>query len=173
MSLRLADVERLALLALVPAGLLIGNRTAAAIGLVFAVVSLLLRPLARPELDALLGIVLLAHGYATLLELLETPFWGPALHFLTPAVLALALAVAFADRAVRRPLGLAFAVTVIVMFAWEGFELAANRLPGVWLDWSAADAREDLLIGFVGTLAGLAIAWLVVRREGSAPRLPA
>jgi hypothetical protein len=178
-----AVAARLCLVLLVVAGLADGDRTVAVLGVVFAVLSYGVSRIAPPVLDLCLALLLLAHGWGSLLGPADDiGAWGPAMHVLAPVVVGAILVTAAAEgRGGLRPhaLGAAlvvgFAASVVVLVGWEALEETINRLPGVHVHTARGDTIEDLTLGVIGAAAGCAaaVAGLALSRRRGSPRGPA
>jgi hypothetical protein len=160
-----AVAARLCLVLLVVAGLADGDRTAAVLGAVFAVLSYGVSRIAPSALDLCLALLLLAHGWGSLLGPADIDVWGPTMHVLAPVVVGAILVTAAAEgRGGLRPhsLGAAlvvgFAVSLVVLVGWEVLEETINRLPGVHVQTGRGDTVEDLTLGIIGAAAGCAAA---------------
>ena len=175
-----AVAARLCLVLLVVAGLADGDRTAAVLGAVFAVLSYGVSRIAPPVLDLCLALLLLAHGWGSLLGPADDIHaWGPAMHVLVPVVVGAILVTAAAEgRGGLRPhsLGAAlvvgFAVSLVVLVGWEVLEQTINRLPGVHVQADRGDTIEDRRLGITGAAAGCAAALAGLALSRRRPREP-
>jgi hypothetical protein len=173
-----AWTARVGLAMLAVAGLADGNRTALALGVVFIPLSLLVSRIAPPVLDACLAVVLLAHGWGSLLGQADTRAWGPGMHAVTPFLVALILALGAADgrlvgRALppRAALGTALVGSLVVIVAWELLEAFLTRLPGIHIETELDDTAADLALGAAAAAAGVGLAAaLLSRRRPAAVR---
>jgi hypothetical protein len=152
-----------------------GNRTAFAFAVVFAAISLAVAYLAPPVLDACAAVLLLAHGWASLVGA-DSVAWGELMHVAAPFLAALILALAVSDgrvphlpRSRRAALAAAFGGGLVVIVVWEVLESALTRLPGVHLE--RGDTLQDLTLGTLAVAAGTAVAAALIWRRG--PRGPA
>ena len=138
-----AGGARLGLVVLAAVGLVVGNETSVALAAVFLGGSVGVWRVARPGLDAGLALLFLAHGWASLLGPAgDIVAWGPALHLVVPALVAVTIALSLADRhrssgpSAPRPLRARMVIAallggLVVIGAWELVERALNELPGV------------------------------------------
>ena len=163
---------RLGLVALAVAGLGRGDATVVALAVVFLVGSLAIARFARPGLDACLAALFVAHGWGVLLGPANTVgAWGPVLHVLAPTLVAMTIALAVADagptarRSPATALGAALAGGVLIIVGWEATELALTRISGVEIHTERGDTIADLALGLAGIIAGLALAWPLLRRR--------
>ena len=148
-----AGAARLGLVVLAAVGLVVGNATSVALAGVFLGGSLVVWRVARPGLDAGLALLFLAHGWASLLcPAGDIEAWGPALHLVVPALVAVTIALVVADRrrssgasALRPSRALVVIVALlgglVVVGAWELLEHALNGLPGVAIAATGEAAR--------------------------------
>jgi hypothetical protein len=148
-----------------------GNRTAFVLALVFAAISLAVAYLAPPVLDACAAVLLLAHGWASLIGTVDSRLWGQGMHVAAPFLVAPILALAVCDgrlpgvpRTRRAALTAGFAGGIAVIVAWEVLEQVLTRLPGVHVH--NGDAVMDLTLGTLAVIAGTAVAAAVVWRRG-------
>ena len=150
-----------------------GNRTALALAVVFAAISLAVAYLAPPVLDACAAVLLLAHGWASLIGTVDSRLWGDGMHLAAPFLVAPILATAVSDgrlpgapRSRRAALATAFAGGIAVIVAWEVIEATLTRLPGVHIDTARGDTLTDLALGTLAVTAGTAVAAALVWRRG-------
>jgi hypothetical protein len=167
-----ARAARLGLLALAVVGLGFGDATAVSLAVVFLLGSLAVARLARPVLDACFAAVLVAHGWGVLLGPANTiAAWGPIMHVAAPTLVALTVGLAVTDAALpARPssrsaaLGAALVGGVLVIVGWEILEAALNEVSGVYIHTGRGDTVDDLALGVVGTVAGVCLAYALLRR---------
>ncbi len=148
-----------------------GNRTTFVLAFVFAAISLAVAYLAPPVLDACAAVLLLAHGWASLIGTVDSELWGQGMHVAAPFLVAPILALAVADgrlpgvpRTRRAALATAFAGGIAVILAWEVLEAVLTRLPGVHIH--TGDALMDLTLGTLAVIAGTAVAAALIWRRG-------
>lgn len=179
-SRRIAHYERLGLAgtALVSAALV--RPTAVGMSVVLLIGSYVISRFARPLPDALVAGLFLAHALGTLLGPANIRAWGPVLHLTVPVLVALVLAFGYADRRLppravplrRAPLasalGLACVGSLAIVVGWEVLERLLIRLPGVEIQTDRGDTETDLQLGLLGTLIGLAAAWVRLRSPAEA-----
>ena len=155
-----------------------GNRTAFVLAFVFAAISLAVAYLAPPVLDACAAVLLLAHGWASLIGTVDSPLWGQGMHVAAPFLVAPILALAVSDgrlpglpRTRRAAVATALAGGLAVIAAWEVLEATLTRLPGV--DIQTGDTLTDLALGTLAVAAGTAVAAALIWRRGSGGPAPA
>jgi hypothetical protein len=157
---------RLGLVALAVVGLWVDDATAVILAAFFFAVSLVVARIARPVLDACFAVVLAAHVCSVLLEPVKSiGAWGPVMHFVTPVLVALILALAAADGRLLGPpaspraaLATGLVGGLVVIVAWELLEVTLNRISVVHIHTERSDTMEDLALGVVGIGVGLALA---------------
>ena len=150
-----------------------GNRTAFVLAFVFAAISLAVAYLAPPVLDACAAVLLLAHGWASLIGTVDSQLWGQGMHVAAPFLVAPVLAMAVSDgrlpgvaRTRRAALATALAGGIAVIVAWELLEATLTRLPGVHIHTARGDTLTDLTLGILAVAAGTAVAAALVWRRG-------
>jgi hypothetical protein len=168
-----AWAARLGLALLAVAAVDRGNRTAFVLAIVFAAISLTVAYLAPPVLDACAAVLLLAHGWASLIGTVDSQLWGDGMHVAAPLLVAPILATAVSDgrlpgvaRSRRAALATAFAGGLAVIVAWEVLEATLTRLPGVHIHTARGDTLTDLALGTLAVAAGTALAAALVWRRG-------
>ena len=156
-----------------------GNRTAFVLAFVFAAISLAVAYLAPPVLDACAAVLLLAHGWASLIGTVDSQLWGQGMHVAAPFLVAPILALAVSDgrlpglpRTRRAALATALAGGLAVIAAWEVLEATLTRLPGVHIH-TAGDTLTDLALGTLAVAAGTAVAAALIWRRGPGGPAPA
>ena len=173
-----AWAARLGMAVLVVASVDRGNRTAFVLAFVFAAISLAVAYLAPPVLDACAAVLLLAHGWASLIGTVDSPLWGQGMHVAAPFLVAPILALAVADgrlpglpRTRRAAVATALAGGLAVIAAWEVLEATLTRLPGV--DIQTGDTLTDLALGTLAVAAGTTVAAALIWRRGPGGPAPA
>ncbi|HSI29781.1 MAG TPA: hypothetical protein VK951_00510 [Miltoncostaeaceae bacterium] len=157
-----------------------GNRTAFVLAFVFAAISLAVAYLAPPVLDACAAVLLLAHGWASLIGTVDSQLWGQGMHVAAPFLVAPILALAVSDgrlpglpRTRRAALATALAGGLAVIAAWEILEATLTRLPGVHIHTERGDTLTDLALGTLAVAAGTAVAAALIWRRGPGGPAPA
>jgi hypothetical protein len=174
-SRRVAHFGRLGLLATAIVSAVLVQPTALGMSVVLLIGSLVISSFARPLLDAMVVGLFLIHAVGTLLGPANIRAWGPVLHLTVPILVALVLAFGYADR--RLPpraiplrwapltsaLGMALLGSLAVVVGWEMLERLLILLPGVEIQIDRGDTKTDLQLGALGTVLGLAVAWMRLR----------